>query len=298
MAGVGQPRAPGGGWAACLLDEPIDMGEANGRCAQPRRAGLAGVRCVRCGALNPDGADWCGQCLMRFGTPIPLVAPARPEGSDRSPALDPPEGVAGADGATSAPARPPDLGRTVAVRLVPSSSGRIRQVDGRLEWACPSCDEVNPIDEQACTVCGSPLLDLFRVPAPPRPPRRAGVALGLSLLPGLGCWYAGSLAAGLIRLLLAGTWLAALVVLWPRPEPALVLVKALFLVALVGLWVTSAVDALRLARHRRPLVDQRVLAVAAIALCLALALGMMLSFGLAPGRHGLDRVAPGSTTPG
>jgi RNA polymerase subunit RPABC4/transcription elongation factor Spt4 len=272
------------------------MGEADGRCARPRRAGWAGVRCVRCGALNPDGADWCGQCLMRFGTPIPLVAPARPEGAERA-APDPPEGVAGADGATSAPARPPDLGRTVAVRLVPSSSGRIRRVDGRLEWACPSCDEINPIDEQVCPVCGSPVLDLFRVPAPPRPPRRAGVALGLSLVPGLGCCYAGSLAVGLIRLLLAGTWLAALVVVWPRPEPALVLVKAVFLVALVGLWVVSAVDALRLAGRRRPLVDQRVLAVAAIALCLVLALGMMLSFGVGPVRHRPDRAAPGGPAP-
>jgi hypothetical protein len=252
---------------------------------------------VRCGALNPDGADWCGQCLMRFGTPIPLVAPVRPEGTERSAAPDPPEGVAGADGATSAPARPPDLGRTVAVRLVSSSSGRVRRVDGRLEWACPSCDGINPIEEQVCPVCGSPVLDLFRVPAPPRPPRRAGVAFGLSLVPGLGCWYAGSLAVGLIRLLLAGTWLAALVVVWPRQEPALVVVKAAFLVALVGLWVVSAVDAWRLAGRRRPLVGQRVLAVAAIALCLVLALGMMLSFGLGPGGRGPDRVAPGAPAP-
>jgi hypothetical protein len=253
---------------------------------------------VRCGALNPDGADWCGQCLMRFGTPIPLVTPPQPEGKERSPLPDPPGGVAGADGATSAPARPPDLGRTVAVRLVPSSSGRIRRVDGQLLWACPSCEEVNPIDEQVCPVCGSPVLDLFRVPAPPRPPRHAGVALGLSVVPGLGCWYAGSLGVGLTRLLLAGTWLAALVVVWPRPEPALVLVKALFLVALVGLWVVSAVDAWRLAGRRRPLADQRVLALAAVALSLVLGLGLTLTFSLGLVGHGPGRVAPGGPVPG
>ena len=235
---------------------------------------------------------------MRFGTPIPLVTPARPGGTEPSPLPDPPEGVAGADGATSAPARPPDLGRTVAVRLVPSSSGRIRRVGGRLEWACPACEEVNPIDEQVCLVCGSPVLDLFRIPPPPRAPRRADVALGLSVVPGLGCWYAGSLGEGLTRLLLAGTWLAALVVVWPRPEPALLPVKALLLVALVGLWVASAVDALRLAGRRRPLVDQRLLAVVTLALSLVLALGLMLTFSLGLVRHGPDRASPAGPTSG
>src|SRR6266536_2954600 len=197
--------------------------EADGwRCAQPRPVGWWVVRCPRCGAANPGGAD----------------------------------------GETSAPARPPDLGQTVAVRLVPSPDGRIRRVGDRLEWVCPACEGVNAIDELTCRVCGNPILDLFRLSGPPVASRRTGVALGLSVVPGLGCWYAGSLGQGLARLLLAGSWLAVLVAVWPRPGPAMLLVKVPFVLALLGLWVVSAVDARRLAEGRRPLVDQRVLAIA------------------------------------
>src|SRR6266540_3984753 len=200
--------------------------EADGwRCAQLRPVGWWVVRCPRCGAANPDGADWCGQCLMRFGTPIPLVTPPRPGGTGRQgPGPELPEGASGADGATSAPARPPDLGQTVAVRLVPSPDGRIRRVGDRLEWVCPACEGVNAIDELTCRVCGNPILDLFRLSGPPVASRRTGVALGLSVVPGLGCWYAGSLGQGLARLLLAGSWLAVLVAVWPRPGPAMLVV--------------------------------------------------------------------------
>jgi hypothetical protein len=38
----------------------------------------AGVRCPRCDAVNPDGADSCGQWLMRFGTPIPVIPQPKP----------------------------------------------------------------------------------------------------------------------------------------------------------------------------------------------------------------------------
>jgi len=222
---------------------------------------------------------------MRFGTPIPLVTPPRPEGAGRrGPGPEPPEGVSGADGATSAPARPPDLGQTVAVRLVPSADGRIRRVGDRLEWLCPACEGVNAIDELACRVCGNPILDLFRLPGPPVAARRAGVALGLSVVPGLGCWYAGSLGQGLARLLLGGTWLAVLVAVWHRPGAAMLLVKVPFVVALLGLWVVSAVDARRLVEGRRPLVDQRVLAVVAAVLSLVLAVGLVVMFGSSSGR--------------
>lgn len=168
---------------------------------------------------------------------------------------------------------------------------------GRLEWVCPACEAVNVIEEQVCRVCGSPVLDLFRVPEPPEVPRRSGVALGLSVVPGLGCWYAGSLGQGLARLLLARDWLGVLVVVWPRPQPAMLLVKVPFVVALVGLWVVSAVDARRLAERRRPLVDQRVLAVAAAVLSMVLVVGLVVVLGLASGRSARGGVAPGGSAP-
>jgi hypothetical protein len=235
---------------------------------------------------------------MRFGTPIPLVTPPRPGGTGRQgPGPELPEGASGADGATSAPARPPDLGQTVAVRLVPSPDGRIRRVGDRLEWVCPACEGVNAIDELTCRVCGNPILDLFRLSGPPVASRRTGVALGLSVVPGLGCWYAGSLGQGLARLLLAGSWLAVLVAVWPRPGPAMLLVKVPFVLALLGLWVVSAVDARRLAEGRRPLVDQRVLAIAAVVLSLVLAVGLVVTFSSSSGRLGQDRGSPGGGSP-
>jgi hypothetical protein len=230
---------------------------------------------------------------MRFGTPIPLVTPPRSGGGGRQPSdPEPPEGVAGGDGATSAPARPPDLGQTVAVRLVPSSGGRIRRVGGRLEWACPACEAVNAIDELTCRVCGNPVLDLFRLPEPPTASRHPGVAVGLSVVPGLGCWYAGSWGQGVARLVLACTWLAVLVAVWGRPEPAMLLVKVPFALGLAGLWVASAVDAKRLAERRRLLVDQRVLAVAAAVLSLVLAVGLVVTFSQGPRPVTPDRTVP------
>jgi ribosomal protein L40E len=253
------------------------------------------VKCPRCDAVNPDGADWCGQCLMRFGTPIPVIPqPTPPDRPRRQVSRDTPAGGAGADGATSAPARPPDLGRTVAVRLVPSPGGRIRKVGERIEWACPACEAVNPLDDLVCRVCGKPMLDLLHTSEPVEPARRPGVAVGLSVVPGLGCWYAGSLGRGLTRLLLWFVWLMVAVVAWPRPGPAMVVVKVLFGLGLAGLWAVSAVDAWRLARGRRPLVDQRALAVAAAGLGVVLALGLVVTVGL---DRDQDPRAPGEVPP-
>jgi ribosomal protein L40E len=255
------------------------------------------VKCPRCAAVNPDGADWCGQCLMRFGTPIPVIPqPKPPERPRRQVPRDEPAGGAGADGATSAPARPPDLGRTVAVRLVPSPGGRIRKVGERIEWACPACEAVNPLDDLVCRVCGKPMLDLLHTSEPVEPVRRPGVAVGLSVVPGLGCWYAGSLGQGLTRLLLWFVWLVVAAVAWPRPGAAMLLVKVVFALSVVGLWAVSAVDAWRLAKGRRPVVDQRALAVAVAGLGAVLALGLVATVGLDRDTGAPDEVPP-KTTP-
>jgi hypothetical protein len=235
---------------------------------------------------------------MRFGTPIPVLPqPKPPDRPRRQEPGDTPTSGAGADGATSAPARPPDLGRTVAVRLVPSPGGRIRKVGERIEWACPACEAVNPLDDLVCRVCGKPMLDLLHPSEPVEPARRPGVAVGLSVVPGLGCWYAGSLGQGLTRLLLWFVWLVVAVVAWPLPGPAMLLVKVLFTVGLVGLWVVSAVDAWRLAKGRRPLVDQRALAVAAAGLGVVLALGLVVTVGLDRDTPPPGEVPPDSSPP-
>jgi hypothetical protein len=183
----------------------------------------------------------------------------------------------GGDGLNPAPPRPPDLSRTVEVRLTPSAGGRIRRAGAELEWSCLACDTVNSIKLPACRTCGASMLDLFRQPAQPRPARRAGVALALSALPGLGSWYAGAPADGLARLVLAAWWVSGTTLLWGRPSLVLVVVAVAFALAALALWVVSAIDALRLVGGQRPLAGPRLLAVAAAVLSVLLMGGLVIA---------------------
>jgi len=225
------------------------------------------MTCPSCGASNPAQSDWCGQCFARFGAPEPgRKAPAPPvkEGTRRS----------GGDGGMAPPARPPDLRRTVPVRLVPTAEGRIRKVGAKVEWTCVSCETVNPIDEPVCRVCAGSMLNLFREASPPPPPRSRTTALALSVIPGAGLWYAGAPADGVSRLLLWAWWLATTVLLWGRPPALLWIVTVPFALATAALWGVSAIDAGRVAERRKVLAGPRVLGVAAAVLSLLLLIGL------------------------
>lgn len=235
------------------------------------------MRCPRCGATNPAAADWCGQCLMRFGAPIPAAPP--PAGV--APPAEPAAGRSGGDGDAPAPPGPPDLAQTVAVRFAASRAGPVRKAGDRLEWTCQACGTVNPIDEMACRVCASSMIELFRPTETAWPARDPTLAAWLSAVPGLGSWYAGQPAQGVARFLVWLWWLSTTVAFWSRPEPAFVLVKVAFLLATAALWVLSAVDAHRLAARRRPLLGPRPLAGAAAGLCLVLVVGLAATLGLA-----------------
>jgi hypothetical protein len=92
-------------------------------------------------------------------------------------------------------------------------------------------------------------------------------------------------------------WLLVAVVAWPRPGPAMLAVKVLFGLGPAGLWAVSAVDAWRLAKGRRPLVDQRALAVAAAGLGVVLALGLVVTLGPKRDTRAPDQVPPEQTPP-
>lgn len=132
------------------------------------------MQCRACGATNPDGAAWCGQCLARFGTAGPQTSQA---------AASP-----------TAPAQP-------------TSSESFRRVGDELQWACPQCSQFNGIDEPVCAVCGTPFVDRFRADEEPQPPRNWSQALAFSAVaPGAGHLAVGRYGSGWARLVLFVSW--------------------------------------------------------------------------------------------
>jgi hypothetical protein len=121
-----------------------------------------------------------------------------------------------------------------------------------------------------------PMLDLLHASESPEPAPRPAVAVGLSVVPGLGCWYAGSLGQGLTRLLLWFVWLVVAVVAWPLPGLGMLVVKVLFGLGLAGL---------------------RALAVAAAGLGVVLALGLVVTVGLERDTRAPGQVPPERTPP-
>lgn len=100
------------------------------------------MRCPSCGALNPEGADWCSQCYADL-RPEPEREPEPGLGSvDRAPAAD-------GDPAGGGPA---DAGET---ETLVTGGGRFRRTGEELEWRCAVCGEWNALGSGACTVCGT-----------------------------------------------------------------------------------------------------------------------------------------------
>src|SRR5918997_1307320 len=99
------------------------------------------VRCPSCGAKNPPGAQWCGQCLARFEAAPPPPPPppaAPPAGPPSAPPQDP----------ASTPAAEPGAVKPGVER------GAFRSTEEGIFWRCSSCDVENTLEEPACVVCG------------------------------------------------------------------------------------------------------------------------------------------------
>ncbi|HEX2059046.1 MAG TPA: hypothetical protein VHI71_11850 [Actinomycetota bacterium] len=182
------------------------------------------LRCPSCGAKNPPDAEWCGQCLKRFEAPPP--PPPAPE-----PAAD----AAPAGGDQPAPQIKPGVER-----------GRFRSTEEGILWRCSSCDNENRLEEQACTVCGTPFAESVRPPGPERPQRDPGTTALVSLFfPGAGHAYLGLWAQAFARGVIS-VWVVLMAVFFAiggegRSTP----IAALFGAAAFGLWFAAAHDAFR-----------------------------------------------------
>ena len=90
-------------------------------------------RCPDCGALASPDAAWCGQCFRSLVEPEPELEPT-PEAVPHHATV----AAGGVEGGTAErPVRAP-------------------------VWPCPACDHENPIELDACAVCGTTFATLMR----------------------------------------------------------------------------------------------------------------------------------------
>jgi hypothetical protein len=204
-------------------------------------------RCATCGALVTPDADWCGQCFA------PLVGDDRLT-RGREPAVD--EGASHAEASASAPVASP------AIAALGSAADRPVPL-----WPCPVCGHENPVDLDACAVCGTSFATLMRSGERPSPvdPMRA---LRRSLIfPGLGHGLVGrsldGLARGILFVVLAA--MAVMVLVAGLTSAVLVTVLALFAGMAVVVYLGSAWEAFRLAAGEPPFVSSRALPWATVA---------------------------------
>jgi hypothetical protein len=188
-------------------------------------------RCPTCGALVSADADWCSQCFTTLaraqGDPAAATHPAAAEPSVRTPS-----GPAPSSASAPAPAT----------------------------WPCAVCGTLNPIEDDACTVCGTSFAETMR-----RDERRPKVdpvtAFRWSLVyPGLGHAKLGRSADGLARGVLFGVLLTMAVVLGTSGVRSgiVAVIFWLFVVLALGVYLFTALEARRLADGGEPLIGARV----------------------------------------
>src|SRR5688572_17351873 len=110
------------------------------------------MQCPHCGATNPDSAQWCGQCYRRFDEAA--ATPTTPNGqpAEAVPVTETHDVVA-----LDVPAAP----ATRATPPLQDAAGAIRREGDRIEWSCPQCEHINPIELPNCEVCGAAFIDRF-----------------------------------------------------------------------------------------------------------------------------------------
>jgi ribosomal protein L40E len=132
---------------------------------------------------------------------------------------------------------------------------------GDAVWPCPVCGERNPIELDACRVCGTPFAQLLRdqTARPAIPPRDA--FLWSLIFPGIGHAKAGRTADGVARgtLFVLTFGMTLVVVLAGVSNAALLGVVALLLTSALTLYLGSALEAYRIADGGSAFVSPRTL---------------------------------------
>ena len=209
-------------------------------------------RCPDCGALAAPDAEWCGQCFRSLAEPPPHP--------------DPEPGAAGE------PARGP------------SGAGQMRTAEKEASkvaptWPCPTCGNANPLELDACAVCGTTFASLMRQDeAPPRIDPKEALSASL-LFPGLGHRKIGrgldGLARGVLFVVLVS--MANKLFLAGVSSAATFGVFALFLGSALTVYLGTAWEAFHMADGGRVLVSSRALLWATVAVIMASVLMLAMS---------------------
>jgi ribosomal protein L40E len=229
------------------------------------------MRCPSCGALNPADAQWCNQCLERFVEPEP--EPAQPPSRGPAPVapLEVVEDPLGTPIDVKLPLDLGDAGRargeaakegttptstiTPPPQAVGTERGAFRVKQDGVVWVCSRCESENPLEIEACRVCGSTFAETVN-PKVERPERDGGTAALLSLfIPGAGHAYVGLWGQGIARAVLS-VWVMVVVLVsfLQRGEAGASLIAAVFALVAFALWAVAAHDAYREARREETLV--------------------------------------------
>jgi hypothetical protein len=128
-------------------------------------------------------------------------------------------------------------------------------------WPCPACGTDNPIELDACAVCGTTFASLMRQDDAPPQVDPAAAAKASLLFPGLGHRKVGKsldgVARGVLFAVLAS--MAATMFVSGVSTSGTLGVFALFLGAALLVYVGSALEAFRIAEGGQPFVSSRAL---------------------------------------
>lgn len=145
-------------------------------------------------------------------------------------------------------------------------------------WECPQCNAENPIDLEACAVCGTSFLERFAAHTPDEP-RNWNAALGLTLVaPGAGHMAVGRSGSGLARLVLYWSWLMGAVLLLSQGSGTMAVATPLLLGAVV-VWAGSLIDLLRLRQGESEFLVGRGLLWLVVGVLVLLGMGLVAATG-------------------
>lgn len=188
-------------------------------------------RCPNCGALATADAEWCGQCFQAL--PAAVAAAAAPEVDEAVVLAESPTPVA---------------------RTAPGSPEKAPT------WPCPTCGNANPIELDACSVCGTSFATLMRSDEKPADVDPKDALVASLIFPGRGQRKLGRPLDGFARgVLFVIMCSLALILAFAHGSSVLKSMFWLYLFLALAVYLGSAYEAYRMAEGAKPLVSTRQL---------------------------------------